>query len=535
MSSSLLQPESPSRDLNALTLERGASPIPRHGTDIPMAVRLFDSMGFRDDVPTLEEVSGRIPSPVIPTPPLSMLSSSNPNSSSSSSSQSLFAMSPSHSSSSISLSSSTPPFTISTASLMNLDNQHIGIPSHEIHLFRRTSRHNRLRSRSWASISDMRELLPPQQPPQQPHLLYPGMMSTSSNAANANAAGKDSSSDSSMTPPPSPPSPGTTTTTTAAAGSANVNATTSSSLLVGSYYMLGRTIGAGSFSKVRIATDVRTGFPVAVKMLPKKVLKSSERMRKCLEAEVDILTSVRHPNIVHLTDTIDTPDDFCLVLEYVDGGELFDYIAMHRDRLVISEVRRLFRQLCSSVSYLHSQFICHRDLKIENILLTGSDPRHVKLTDFGFAARLLPAGSPLDSPVPLQTMRCGSEEYAAPEVIMSQPYDGRKTDVWAMGVILFAMLTGELPFSLEPGQRPRTMYHKIARAEYRFPEPPTVPNVSSDDGVSSTRTLMMSLEAREESLARDLVKQILVATPKNRPWIKEVLKHPFLRRYSAVA
>ncbi|KAJ3196041.1 hypothetical protein HK101_010281 [Irineochytrium annulatum] len=270
---------------------------------------------------------------------------------------------------------------------------------------------------------------------------------------------------------------------------------------IGRYRVI-RTVGAGSFSKVKLAVaDEDTGedLRVAIKMVSKKMLQGSERLRVGMEVEIECMRAIKHENVVGLIETIDTPDYMCLVMEYVAGGELFDYIADHKELLTVDEIRRLFRQLVEVVGFLHTQNICHRDLKIENVLLTSTLPHQIKLTDFGLAVRF----SPTDA---LLTARCGSEEYAAPEVILAQPYDPRRTDVWALGVILFAMVTGELPFSLEPGQRPKVMYHRIARVDYRFPEGVEVPGE-----------------------LRDLVGRMLTGKPERRITIPEMLEHEFLR------
>ena len=145
----------------------------------------------------------------------------------------------------------------------------------------------------------------------------------------------------------------------------------------------------------------------------------------------------------------------------------------------------------------------HRDLKIENILLTSLHEPHIKLADFGFATRI--------SPDQLLTTRIGSIEYMAPEIILSQPYDGSKSDIWALGVILFAMLFGELPFNFEPGQSPKNLYHKICRCEFQFPDSPA-------DEYENNIYL--------SEHARDLISGMLTSASK-RLTIDEIFEHPF--------
>jgi serine/threonine protein kinase len=213
------------------------------------------------------------------------------------------------------------------------------------------------------------------------------------------------------------------------------------------------------------------------------------------------------------------------------------------------------------VKFLHDNMIAHRDLKIENVLLTSTEDPHIKLTDFGFATRLVPIHpqSPTTSTTPptesstastfpeVQPLaaRCGSEEYAAPEVVLAQPYDARKTDIWALGVILFAMIYGELPFVVEPGQRSRVMYHKIARLEYKFPDVPLAVSASGkeahsgfeiaksaeDAGGASKADSDTSVESglsEEENLGRDLIKSIFLG-PQSRISMEGILSHPFLK------
>ncbi|TPX72864.1 hypothetical protein SpCBS45565_g00231 [Spizellomyces sp. 'palustris'] len=262
---------------------------------------------------------------------------------------------------------------------------------------------------------------------------------------------------------------------------------------VGPYVVL-KTLGSGAFSHVKLAVHSRDGKRVAIKMLEKHTPNSLHSPHQASN-EASIIASLHHPHIVRLLDTIETPSHNCLILEYVPGGELYDLIADHPNMLTEDTIRRIFRDLVQAVKYLHINNVCHRDLKIENVLLDSS--QNIKLTDFGLAKRFNPH-------IPLTT-RCGSEEYAAPELVQAQPYDGRKTDIWALGIILFALLTGELPFSVRPGERPRGMFHRIARGDFKFPNSP---------GVSDS--------------AKDLVKRILTPNPKRRATLDEILRHPWM-------
>lgn len=141
--------------------------------------------------------------------------------------------------------------------------------------------------------------------------------------------------------------------------------------------------------------------------------------------------------------------------EYVSGGELFDYIVAHQ-RVKEKEARRLFRQLLSAVQYCHVHWTCHRDLKPENVLL--DENLDVKLVDFGFATIARPGHA--------MSTYCGSPAYAAPEMVTAQRYSGPEADIWSMGVILFTLLAGYLPFD---DDNPNRLYRRITRASYTFP------------------------------------------------------------------
>lgn len=183
-----------------------------------------------------------------------------------------------------------------------------------------------------------------------------------------------------------------------------------------------------------------------------------------------------------------------LVLEYVEGGELFNYISK-QDLLEEHEAVRIFRQIIAALSYCHQFNICHRDLKPENILMDGN--RNVKIVDFGMAA-LQPMNKWLETP-------CGSPHYAAPEVIRAEPYRGDKADVWSCGVILFAMLTGFLPFDSGTDDW-RDVVQVVLEGNYHIPE-----HLSAE--------------------ARDLIWRILQVDPRRRIPIEHMWSHHLLKKY----
>ncbi|XP_029426608.1 maternal embryonic leucine zipper kinase isoform X4 [Nannospalax galili] len=200
------------------------------------------------------------------------------------------------------------------------------------------------------------------------------------------------------------------------------------------YYELYETIGTGGFAKVKLACHILTGEMVAIKIMDKSAL-GNDLPR--VKTEIDALKNLRHQHICQLYHVLETENKIFMVLEYCPGGELFDYI-ISQDRLSEEETRVVFRQILSAVAYVHSQGYSHRDLKPENLLF---DEYHkLKLIDFGLCA--IPMGN---KDYQLQTC-CGSLAYAAPELIQGRLYLGSEADVWSMGILLYVLMCGFLPF-----------------------------------------------------------------------------------------
>ncbi|KAM4847787.1 maternal embryonic leucine zipper kinase isoform X5 [Urocitellus parryii] len=200
------------------------------------------------------------------------------------------------------------------------------------------------------------------------------------------------------------------------------------------YYEIYETIGTGGFAKVKLACHILTGEMVAIKIMDKNAL-GSDLPR--VKTEIDALKNLRHQHICQLYHVLETANKIFIVLEYCPGGELFDYI-ISQDRLSEEETRVVFRQIVSAVAYVHSQGYAHRDLKPENLLF---DENHkLKLIDFGLCAK--PKGN---KDYHLQTC-CGSLAYAAPELIQGKSYLGSEADVWSMGILLYVLMCGFLPF-----------------------------------------------------------------------------------------
>ncbi|XP_073995093.1 serine/threonine-protein kinase MARK2-like isoform X16 [Rhodnius prolixus] len=221
---------------------------------------------------------------------------------------------------------------------------------------------------------------------------------------------------------------------------------------IGKYRLL-KTIGKGNFAKVKLAKHVPTGKEVAIKIIDKTQLNPSSLQK--LFREVRIMKMLDHPNIVKLFQVIETEKTLYLVMEYASGGEVFDYLVLH-GRMKEKEARAKFRQIVSAVQYCHQKKIIHRDLKAENLLLDSE--MNIKIADFGFSNEFTP-GNKLDT-------FCGSPPYAAPELFQGKKYDGPEVDVWSLGVILYTLVSGSLPFD---GSTLRELRERVLRGKYRIP------------------------------------------------------------------
>uniref|UniRef100_A0A2K6AGJ6 Serine/threonine-protein kinase SIK3 n=1 Tax=Mandrillus leucophaeus TaxID=9568 RepID=A0A2K6AGJ6_MANLE len=221
---------------------------------------------------------------------------------------------------------------------------------------------------------------------------------------------------------------------------------------VGNYRLL-RTIGKGNFAKVKLARHILTGREVAIKIIDKTQLNPSSLQK--LFREVRIMKGLNHPNIVKLFEVIETEKTLYLVMEYASAGEVFDYLVSH-GRMKEKEARAKFRQIVSAVHYCHQKNIVHRDLKAENLLLDAE--ANIKIADFGFSNEFT-LGSKLDT-------FCGSPPYAAPELFQGKKYDGPEVDIWSLGVILYTLVSGSLPFD---GHNLKELRERVLRGKYRVP------------------------------------------------------------------
>ncbi|XP_075700039.1 MAP/microtubule affinity-regulating kinase 3 isoform X2 [Rhinoderma darwinii] len=251
---------------------------------------------------------------------------------------------------------------------------------------------------------------------------------------------------------------------------------------IGNYRLL-KTIGKGNFAKVKLARHILTGREVAIKIIDKTQLNPTSLQK--LFREVRIMKILNHPNIVKLFEVIETEKTLYLIMEYASGGEVFDYLVAH-GRMKEKEARAKFRQIVSAVQYCHQKHIVHRDLKAENLLLDAD--MNIKIADFGFSNEFT-VGNKLDT-------FCGSPPYAAPELFQGKKYDGPEVDVWSLGVILYTLVSGSLPFD---GQNLKELRERVLRGKYRIP-------------------FYMSTDCE------NLLKRFLVLNPSKRGTLEQIMK-----------
>ena len=291
---------------------------------------------------------------------------------------------------------------------------------------------------------------------------------------------------------------GTTAAAEGGRGLAGVSGTQVSGAAQLANYRMSKTLGIGSFGKVKAAEHLLTGRRVAIKILNREKVRKME-MEEKVYREIKILRLFRHPHIIKLYDVIETPEDIYLVLEYLEGGELFDHI-VEKGKLGEAEARKIFQQVVSGIEYCHRNMVTHRDLKPENLLLDSKF--NIKVADFGLS-NVMRDGHFLKT-------SCGSPNYAAPEVISGKLYAGPEVDIWSIGVILYALLCGSLPFDDE---NIPNLFKKIKNGVYHLP------NYLS-------------------ASAKDLISRMLIVDPLKRISMSELRQHPWLiedmPRYLAV-
>ncbi|KAI8887060.1 Pkinase-domain-containing protein, partial [Backusella circina FSU 941] len=274
-------------------------------------------------------------------------------------------------------------------------------------------------------------------------------------------------------------------------------------------YELQRTLGKGSMGKVKLAVHSGTGEKVAVKIIKrshfqlnamstptkqeKKIEKSKEETRELRTIrEAHIMMLLRHPHIVRLKSFVAVGHYFYILMDYVNGGQLLHYI-VKRQKLSEEIACHFSRQIVSALDYMHRNSIVHRDLKIENILIDRSG-KNIKIIDFGL--------SNLFCPEKRLTTYCGSLYFAAPELLMSKPYKGPEIDVWSLGVVIYVMVTGAVPFD---DKSMAGLHEKIKRGQVVYPS-------------------YLSPECQ------NLLSRIFVTDPSKRIILADVMRHPWINK-----
>ncbi|OAY35350.1 serine/threonine-protein kinase SAPK10 [Manihot esculenta] len=254
-------------------------------------------------------------------------------------------------------------------------------------------------------------------------------------------------------------------------------------------YDLVRDIGSGNFGVARLMRDKVTKELVAVKYIER-----GDKIDENVQREIINHRSLRHPNIVRFKEVILTPTHLAIVMEYASGGELFEKIC-NGGRFSEDEARFFFQQLISGVSYCHAMQVCHRDLKLENTLLDGSEAPRLKICDFGYSKSSVLHSQPKST--------VGTPAYIAPEVLLRQEYDGKIADVWSCGVTLYVMLVGAYPFEdpNEPKDFRKTI-QRILNVQYSIPD---IVQISPE--------------------CRDLISRIFVFDPAARITIPQIKNH----------
>lgn len=255
------------------------------------------------------------------------------------------------------------------------------------------------------------------------------------------------------------------------------------------HYEIERTIGKGNFAVVKLATHIITKAKVAIKIVDKTQL-DEENLKKIFR-EVQIMKLLKHPHIIRLYQVMETERMIYLVTEYASGGEIFDHLVAH-GRMAEKDARKKFKQIVAAVHFCHCRSIVHRDLKAENLLLDHN--LNIKIADFGF--------SNMFSRGQLLKTWCGSPPYAAPELFEGKEYDGPKVDIWSLGVVLYVLVCGALPFD---GSTLQNLRARVLSGKFRIP-------------------FFMSTDCEY------LIRHMLVLEPSRRLTMEQICKNKWMRQ-----
>ena len=259
------------------------------------------------------------------------------------------------------------------------------------------------------------------------------------------------------------------------------------------FYRVGKLIGKGAFGKVISATHKLSGETVAMKTIERSYLAEERHMRKVLQ-EIAILQKIAHKRVIKILEVFESTHHLLIVMEYAGGGDLLQHVK-YSGKLTEEEARPLFRQIVEGAVAIHSANVLHRDFKLDNILLERGKLK-VKICDFG-VSRVVKKGQRINE-------QCGTPAYIAPEIIADRGYEGFAADTWSLGVCLYAMLNGMVPFK---AQTLKELHKLILTARYVLPD-------------------TMSPQAK------DLVTRMLQLVPSYRIPLEEALEHPWLSQES---
>ncbi|EAY01731.1 CAMK family protein kinase [Trichomonas vaginalis G3] len=256
---------------------------------------------------------------------------------------------------------------------------------------------------------------------------------------------------------------------------------------LGNYIFKG-SVGEGAFSIVKLVLNQKTKQYYACKVVPRDRLLASS-LEERFEVEIRIDQQLHHPGIVQIVDLLKDKNNYYVVMEFCPNGDLFQFI-VDNGRLTEDVGAFYMQQILEALKYVHSLGIAHRDLKPENLLLDANN--NLKISDFGLS-RYVDTNGLVNTP-------CGSPCYASPECLSGSAYEGCSSDVWSCGVILYAALTGQLPWTKRNQQQ---LFEQIKRGEY------TIPNMLSDE-------------------CRDFISRLMTVSTSKRMTIDEALKHPWM-------
>lgn len=255
-----------------------------------------------------------------------------------------------------------------------------------------------------------------------------------------------------------------------------------------------KKLGKGTYGKVQLAINKETGQEVAIKTIKKTKIENEQDLQR-VRREIQIMSSIEHPHIIHIYEVFENKDKIVLVMQYAPGGELYEYVSQAK-LLDDSEARRIFRQIATAIYYCHENKICHRDLKLENILL--DEKNNAKLADFGLS-------NVFDKRRQLRTF-CGSPLYASPEIVQGSPYLGPEVDCWSLGVLLYTLVYGAMPFD---GSNFKRLVKQICEASY--------------------------FEPKQKSQASPLIRRLLCAESSNRATILDICSDAWVNGVSIPA